>query len=117
LKQLSEILIGLEISLIKRLEETKNYQEKVSSVMHDLKLFKQKCKVKLVRILCETNLFFGKLNLTVDIIQIVEKYVNGRGIREGGEAVIDVSAEKFWAVENGVRSRKKIYSDNLKEKF
>jgi len=34
----------------------------------------------------------------VDIIQIVEKYVNGRGIWEGCETVIDVSAEKFWAV-------------------
>jgi len=34
----------------------------------------------------------------VDIIQIVEKYVNGRGIREWGETVIDVSAKKFWAV-------------------
>jgi len=42
--------------------------------------------------------FFGELNLTVDIIQIVEKYVDGREIREGGEKVIDVSAEKFWAV-------------------
>jgi len=38
--------------------------------------------------------FFGELNLTVDIIQIVVKYINGRGIREGGETVIDVSAEK-----------------------
>jgi len=40
--------------------------------------------------------FFGELNLTVVIIQIIEKYVNGLGIREGGETVIDVSAEKLW---------------------
>jgi len=42
--------------------------------------------------------FFGELNLTVDIIQIVKKYVDGCGIQEGGETVINVSAEKFWAV-------------------
>jgi len=40
--------------------------------------------------------FLGELNLTADIIQIIEKYVNELGIREGGETVIDVSAEKIW---------------------